>query len=427
MRRILSRIAAAVSICVSAAAQTPADIDKARASFAEAEQVSDHDDGKLWGQPLYGPMLVVDPVTRAVMANEADDAGALHKEGDVYAGRLPDTLALGYTSVDWGGKRWTMLLLPLPADTLLRRTAMGHEMFHRIEPGLGIKPINVLNLHLDTSEGRIWIELEWRALAAALATQGEVQEGAIRDALAFRAHRQALFAGSAESERMMEIVEGLAEYTGLVAAASDRGAMLWNVMGRLTRPDAESTFVRTFIFTSVPAYGLLLDERQPGWRRSITQNSDLGAMLRSTLKRSATASAEEAAQRYGATAIRAAETERAAVKAAEKARFHKLLVEGPTLTLPNAGQFNFSFNTTTIVSLGDDGAVYPTFHATDAWGTLDVKDGALVPTDYSKAVLPAPSKNEGQHLEGPGWTLDLAPGWRAVPESKTGSFVVRKA
>jgi hypothetical protein len=66
------------------------------------------------------------------------------------------------------------------------------------------------------------------------------------------------------------------------------------------------------------------------------------------------------------------------------------------------------------VGLGDSGSVYPTFHVTDSWGTLDVKDGVLVPTDFSRATVAAPKSTEGAYIEGPGWTLDLAPGWRVV-------------
>ena len=62
----------------------------------------------------------------------------------------------------------------------------------------------------------------------------------------------------------------------------------------------------------------------------------------------------------------------------------------------------------------------------DAWGTLDVKEGVLVPTDFSRATVAVPAAITGSHLEGPGWTLDLAPGWHLVPAEKSGSFTVKK-
>jgi hypothetical protein len=135
--------------------------------------------------------------------------------------------------------------------------------------------------------------------------------------------------------------------------------------------------------------------------------------------------AEARADIYGAAAIRIAESDRARKADAEKARYRALLVDGPTLLLPRAGKFAFSFNPSTLISLGDAGTVYPTFHVVSGWGTLDVKEGALVPTDFSRATVAAPSDTKGSHISGPGWTLDLAPGWTIVPAAKAGNYMVK--
>ena len=78
------------------------------------------------------------------------------------------------------------------------------------------------------------------------------------------------------------------------------------------------------------------------------------------------------------------------------------------------------------MSLGDANTVYPTFHATAEWGTLDVTDGVLVPTDFSQATVAAPKDTQGPHLEGPGWTLELKAGWSVVPGARAGSYTVAK-
>ena len=117
------------------------------------------------------------------------------------------------------------------------------------------------------------------------------------------------------------------------------------------------------------------------------------------------------------------ELDRAAKGEAEKARYRALLVTGPTLTTPPPG--NFSFNPSTLISLGDGYTVYPTFHAVAKWGTLDVKDGVRVPTDFSSTTLAAPKGPQGSHLQGPGWTIDLAPGWSVVPGPQQGAFVLK--
>ena len=118
------------------------------------------------------------------------------------------------------------------------------------------------------------------------------------------------------------------------------------------------------------------------------------------------------------------EAARAQRTEAAKARYRARLVEGATLTLPGGRHFAFSFNPSALVSLGDGNAVYPTFHATAEWGTLDVTDGVLVPTDFSRATVAAPKDIEGPHLEGPGWTLDLSAGWSLVPGARAGTYMV---
>jgi hypothetical protein len=420
-------VLAMLTLSAAAVAQAPSiDPLAAKAAFTEAQTFSDRDGGRLWGKTLYGPLLIVDPMTHAVVANEPDAKGLLRLDHGVYVGTLTNDVAVGNTVTVWAGKSWTMLMWPLPEDVLNRHWIMGHELFNRMQQGLGIPIINAVNLHIDAPEARIWLQLEWRALAAALAGRGAAQDQAIRDALAFRAHRRQLFAGAAEQEHTLDLAEGLAEYTGLKVAMPDSNAMRWAMIGRLTNPDNSATFARTFIFTSVPSYGLLLDQRLPEWRKKIAAQTDLGGLLETTLPDTVKISADERGPHYGLAALRISETERAAKTETVKAHYRKLLVEGPTLTLSNAGSFNISFTTSNLVSLDDAGPVYPTARVTDAWGTLDVKDGSLVPLDFSGITVAAPADTKGTHLAGPGWTLDLAPGWHLVPSSKLGSYTVHK-
>jgi hypothetical protein len=425
-------IAAAAAMCALAsmafAGETPPPIDlgKAKEAFAEARAVSDREGGRLWGMKLYGAMFFVDPNTRYVVANEPDPQGVLQAQDGLYVGTLPKDVIVSNAPSEWEGKRWTMLMWPLYYGGAPELPIMfGHEMFHRIQPALHLDAPDLPNPQLDTPEGRLWLELEWRALAAALIEKGPAREQAIRDALLFRDHRHAQFPGSAKSEASLEIAEGVPEFTGTMAGSPDLNAARWRAIGKLANPDQTITFPRSFAYTSGPPYGILLDERMPGWRTKLTRDSDLGAMLESTLRGHAKASAEARANLYGAAMLRVAEADRAQKEAAEKARYRAALVDGPTLALPG-GHYRFSFNPSTLVSLGDAGTVYPTFHLEADWGTLDVKDGVLVPTDFSGATVAAPKDTNGPHVEGPGWTLDLAPGWSVVPAAKPGSYTVKK-
>jgi hypothetical protein len=424
---IQSAVAMAIMIARVAAAAPTLDANRAKAAFAEAQSVSDNDGGRLWNKKLYGAMFFVDPETRAVIANEPDAGGVLHDQDGVFVGTLPQSVIIANAPTEWGGKRWTMLIWStLPVDTTARRIVLGHESFHRIQPELGLMAPDSPNPQLDTPEGRLWLQLEWRALAAALAGQGPPKIQAIRDALAFRDHRHALFPASAKTEASLEVAEGIPEYTGTVAGAVDLGSARWRVIAKLADPDQSITFVRSFAYTSGPPYGLLLDERRPGWRSKLSTQSDLGRLLAATLAPHAPVPVEARASVYGKADIRVAETERASRAEAIKARYRSRLVDGPTLFLPGGKKFAFSFNPSALVSLTDATTVYPTFHATAEWGTLDVTDGVLVPTDFSGATVAAPSVMTGTHLQGPGWTLDLTPGWKVAPGAKSDSYMVKR-
>lgn len=427
MTKFLIQLAFVMLISLSAFGQTPLafDLDHAKAYFDEARKISDKDGGKLWGLPLYGPVFFVDGPSHMVIANQQDKQGLLHAKGDFFEGKL-EGIDPSDDDIDWAGKHWTMLTWQtIPEDRLLREKLFAHEMFHRLQQDLKLRALDSFSLHLDSKEGRIWLQLEWRALAAALIKRGTSQDQAVKDALTFREHRHQLYPGSDETERLLEMAEGVPEYTGLVVASPDSASAKWFAAARLLDPDLTKTFVRSFAYTSGPAYGLLLDERLPGWRKKLSVQSDLSKLLASTIKGSL-GSADARASAYGLAAIRISEEDLSVKTEAIKTRYRNLLVDGPTLTLPRTENIKFTFNPSTLVSLGDKGIVHPTLKVIASWGTMDVTDGAILPKDRSQVTVAAPARTVGPRIEGPGWVLNLSKGWQVVPSAEQGSFLVQK-
>lgn len=116
---------------------------------------------RLWNHPLYGPMLLVNPKTRITIANEPDNKELLVKEGPVYSGILPDSIITANSGVEWAGKRWAMVKLPLPEDYHARLNLMIHESFHRIQPAIGFINLPITqNKQLNEKDGRIFLRLE---------------------------------------------------------------------------------------------------------------------------------------------------------------------------------------------------------------------------------------------------------------------------
>lgn len=405
-------------------------IDPALASryLKEAAQLCQADGGRLWGKSLCGPTLLVDPVTRQVVANQADAEGALRAEGDVYVGKLPDSQTIANTAVDWSGVRWTEMLWPLKQDAALRHTVMAHEAFHRIQDSLGLPGGGRDNPHMDTLEGRYTVQLEWRALDAALAAKTDAERRAhAADALAFRAARYQRFPEAEQAETALERNEGLAEYTGVMVGNRTPAAQLAMAHWDLTwHPKNDTSFARSFAYPSGPAYGILLDRYRPGWRKAIVKGGSPAGMLAEALHvdMARKPDVEKLAARYDGPALLATEQARAEARARQAAKYKAQLVTGPVLKLP-LKHMKVQFNPSNLMPLGDAGTVYPTMQVIDDWGSITVDGGALMAPDWTRLTVAAPAGGAtGGTLRGEGWTMKPAPGWHVVPAGRTGDRTI---
>jgi len=430
--QLTTRVALALVTCgwaSSLGATSPAiESSSAARYFADAREIADKDGGKLWGRSIIGPLLFVDPVTREVVASSADREQQLEALDGIYFGTLPANVLIANTAVDWAGVRWTMLMWPLPEDPVRRRILLAHELWHHLQDELGFPSSGAANSHLDTREGRIWLQLEWRALAEALSRKGAERQEASADALLFRAYRRSLFAKAEEEERAMEMHEGLAEYTGVALSGAPNPAG-FVADHNLKEAASKPTFVRSFAYASGPAYGILLDQTGKDWRRQLKKTDDLGELLRTTLSipipKDLKQAVERRAANYGGDALAASENERAERRAKLLAIYRQKFIEGPVLAIP-LQQMKMQFDPGELISLEPRGTVYPNIKIIDNWGTLTVSQGALMETDFSKVTVPAPAETKGATVKSDGWLLELNPGWELKAGARRGDWTAVK-
>lgn len=402
----------------------PADTTLALRATREADLYARRDRGALWGTPLTTPLLIVDPATRRAASTVPDDAGLMAREGSFYVARIPDEVQLANTSLKWGGRTWAMVLTPLPADSVERGILLMHEVWHAVQGRAGISPGTPDNPHLATESGRTWMRVEARALAAALASSGPARQRAIADALAARLARRAAAAGSDGTERQLELVEGLAEYTGiaLVAAPAERAAI---GRSRLAQLDQQGSLMRSFPYATGTAWALLLDVIAAGWRRHLTAGSDLALMAAAALKidTEAASNGEARFAAYGLEKVRGEESARAAARVARQDSLRARYVTGPILRLPLV-EMSMSFNPNSVEPLPDVGTVYRPFRLSDKWGVLDADtSGALVDTGFREARVAVPAQDG---VSGAGWHVTLNEGWEVVPAERPGDYTIRK-
>jgi hypothetical protein len=394
------------------AADAQVDPQLAKRYFDEATQLCERDAGRLWGVSLCGPMVIVDQATetRATSQPEPD-------------GQPPPFSGFADGPVSWGGLRWfswPLYMLP-EEDADVRQQIMLHGLFHRIQPELGLTPSDGFNEHLDTFEGRVWMQLEWRALRRAVESSGSDRAEAIADALAFRRERRRLFPGAADNERRDEIREGLATYTGIAVWANSPADAQRAAASALA--GGEWSFVGQFEAASGPAYGVLLDDLMPGWHRQVRGTSDLGDLLASAANRPPTTDVAVAAARYDGAALRTSEEARDRAQQARVAELRQRFVDGPVLTMP-AGGSGTSDSRGSVGIPGVGTVFFDNYTLSAQWGRLNANDGVLRAADGATLSVPVTGPLEGTTLQGDGWSATLNPGWVVRPAARPGSFTI---
>jgi len=422
-------------LAITSAAATPAQgaipLEIAKQYFAEAATSCKVDNGRLWGVSLCGPIMFVDPASRDVVASQADAAGKLQQDAGVFIGTLPPDQGVANTALEWAGERWTQIMWPLPAEAWRRRILIAHELFHRIQPQLHLPAgAEANNAHLDTVDGRVYMQLEWRALARALQSDSDtVRRKAAMDALLFRAARDQVFPSAAAQEQALEANEGLAEYTGVMVGAQSAAEQRRAALDDLSAHVGDETFVRSFAYATGPAYGMLLDRYAAGWRTHLASGQGFGAMLADALHAARPRDPRQQAlarmNAYGGRELRASENRRDEAHQRLLSAYRAKFIEGPVLVLP-LKHMQVQFDPRSLQPLGEAGTVYPTLHLSDDWGTLEVASGALISADWTRVTLPLPATTSATGIAGRGWTLVLKSGWKTSPTGRAGDMALRQ-
>jgi hypothetical protein len=418
MRTSASFAALVATAVVSHASPAAAQVDQQRAQqfLKEAQSLCERDGGRLWGASVCMPMVIADARTGTFATNQPAPDGPRSRLIGILMG-----------PIQWGGTMWAALVWDIVANQPpnVRNRMFLHESFHIAQMRLGLGVETVAAEHLDTPDGRYWLRLEWHALARALRDSGAVRVQAVRDALAFRQARHARFPDKVETERALDINEGLASYTGIVLAEPSVEAAIASALEELTHMENGESYVRTASYASGPAYGLLLDAASPGWPRKVRASDDPATMLMRAMNVRPSADVDAATARYGGAEIRAAEDRRELQRQARIADLRRRFVEGPVLVMPGGGG-GFTDSHGAVV-IPDAGTIwFGDYRIKGPWGALDANKGVLLSTDGSTRRLPAPVRKDEQTMSGDGWTLQVAPDWMVREGARRGDYEVVK-
>jgi len=386
----------------------------------------------IWKHPLYGPMLLVDPHSRTTYANMPDSAGTFTSitEG-MYKGTLPQEVMVANTSINWQGRLWAVMLWPLPVDMEERLSLMLHESFHRIQHKLGFPALSPTIDHLATTNGRIFFLLELQALKTALARPVDQRKKDLVNALIFRKKRQELFPSTFDNERLLEINEGLAEYTGMLLGRLS-GSIRQHLYNEIDKADTLLSLIRSMAYITGPVYGYLLYEKSPGWTKSVDSNSSFPALIKKYYKvavpeQTTTSVLAKLEKQYKGDSIIHAEKMKEKNRRQREDIYTRLFTHQPVLII-NLVKMNIVFNPNNLFDLGELGTVYPTAEINDVWGKLKLVDGGMLMKNWKVITLPTMDSLHVKDniVQGNGWQLQLNKGWRIEKMDSLQSALIRK-
>lgn len=385
---------------------------------------------KIWAKDLYAPILLVNPNTRQLFANFSDTAGILKQTGKIYSGILPNKINIANTAINWNGRRWAMIMLPLPINKQDRLNLLAHELFHVSQPSLGFKLFNTENNHLNQKDGRIYLRLELEALKKAVQTTNGIERKAhLTNALTFRKYRYSLYPGADTTENLLELNEGIAEYTGLIISERNKEQAIEHFVQSINSFLNNPTFVRSFAYQTTPVYGYVLVHTKRGWNKEITIKTNLtdyfirvlGISIPSDLKKVT----DLILNQYNGEVIISEEKTREEKTKKMIAEYKSKFITQPHFELVFE-QMNVSFDPRNIMPIEDKGTVYPNIRVTDKWGILTVQNGALMSANWNKISVTVPLKNSNKNISGDGWTLELNEGYAVTKNESTGNYSLTK-
>lgn len=385
----------------------------------------------LWDEDIYGPILFVDTETREAYANRPDAEGVLKLNKGVWMGVLPREVTFSNTDIHWSGTHWAMIKLPLSPNQYDRVDLITHELFHVAQPPLGFQLRREDNNHLDLREGRIYLRLEIAALRAALKAQRfNRAEEHLRNALIFRKYRHMLYRGSETSENNLELLEGLATYTGQIMSGRDKWQWREYLIRRIDSFEKIPSFVRSFAYETVPVYGFFLYQKDNHWNKNMDGDTQLteffseafGVDRRILLQ----SYVKQVAEEYGGRAIADEESKRELTNNTLLDIYREKFFERPRLEI-RLEDMNMAFDPQNLIPLDEDeGTVYPTITLSDNWGILTVeKGGALLRNDWRWVIVSEPMEITDTKITGKGWVIELNEGYQ-VNENTQGDYQISK-
>lgn len=393
--------------------------EKANIYFKKIEAACNRDNGKLWGENIYGPVMIVDRTSRKISANMPDAEGILKLKDGIYTGSFPKEMVINNYPIFLGGTLFAQVPLPREDDEYWITTRAIRSLFHRYQETTGYTSSGYNTINMDEKNARLWLKLEWNALRKAINSEGPEQQLAIRDALVFRGSNRELYQKYATDETRFENYEGLATFTYLLLAAETHDEYLKRLMETLGRFYSMQSYARTYGIIHGALYADLMYRKGFDFSTITSENTDLGEIVKKLYDIQLPAVCRDVAGslalNYDIEVIQKEEAER---ELKNQERIHRQIstfTEKPVVFLELESPY-FDFEPEDIHSMDTLGILYSKIRISDNWGKLTVdKGGCLVSNNFKYLRITAKGfSSDKNRIEGEGWHLILNDDWEVV-------------
>ncbi|MGM0463038.1 MAG: hypothetical protein ACQEQW_00130 [Bacteroidota bacterium] len=392
--------------------------EKAKYYFSEVEKLCNIDDGELWGENLYGPILLIDTRTRKLYSNVQDEQGLLRPKEGIYTGSYPREEVINY-ALEYGGTMYAMAPMPEEEDYYRITSRCIHGLFHCLQIRKGMDTPDYNTSHMSEPTARLWLKMEWKALERAIRTKGETRRQAIRDALVFRSARREMYPRYIQDENRFENYEGLASFTYMKIGTSGKDEYLKKLLDYFHMIYDFRSYTFSYGFVHGNLYAHLLNEAGFDFSSIESRDSDLGKILMDiydiTLPEISRDIAGSLAFNYDIDRVKEEERVREEYLREGLRRRTAKFTEKPVVLLELQSP-NFSFEAEDTDPVDTLGIIYQTIRVSDNWGKLAVEEGGcLLSPDLKFLRIPAKDvKKEKQHITGEGWHIVLNNNWEMV-------------
>ena len=280
--KILSLLLLLIAVCghSTAQAQVPDSVLSKKASglFAEAQRVCEADGGKLWGENLWGPVLLVRDSDKLTFTNESALLPVSQKMDALYCGVLDSDIVVAGSALRFKGSDVAVVPMFTMSDSALMEVFV-HELFHRFQnQHYNMSEVMYNNAHVDTKMGRTLVLCELLELSKAMSSNILERKPHIERALAFRKWRWALFPDKSTDECRFEFQEGLALYTQYRICFQDSLKVAQQLCQEVEKLLSSPNLSRQYGYNMGAMYSCLNDIA-PSWRQDASPSMNLSEML----------------------------------------------------------------------------------------------------------------------------------------------------